>query len=366
MQSANFELNFNPSGNKNKLIRCNNEQAIKFELPDIIYLYKGNILTPLNIDEYEGDRNNIDVLKLSNTEDDNSIVNDTFTKTYINIKTQEKIQVKISMHGTFYELNVDHRKKYIDTYLKLKSTYGRDLVEERIIKIENEIESVNSILKLIYDEKIYDKLIMKTKHLTANSKFCTIYKQNGEKKYDVQSITHMHEKIRNEPEKYISDIRKNNIPINDINNSKEVCFKYLLSSFINILNRYKNYLNICVSNLREDPYNLNAMLYFNDIIENKIINVTDSNKNLIPSSIYNMYNNILIIDDLSTTGFSRNKSEHEICDSLILCKSNRVSNENKSWNIWPFSKQKKKINLLRIQRELKYDKIIGELDAIYK
>jgi len=162
-----------------------------------------------------------------------------------------------------------------------------ETVDDRINNINKEIDKIVDIRKLIYDEKIYDNLNNKEKHMNPNNKHfissspesCSIiYVQysifKNEDTYN-KTIDFMNglglpiEKIgKSRLVKIFNNIAKKNIHRNKY--VRKITNMFLLGDIITSLDSYRIYLDICIENLRN---NLNAMhpdIVANNISENYI------------------------------------------------------------------------------------------------
>src|SRR5690606_6694250 len=100
-----------------------------------------------------------------------------------------------------------YRKDYLKYIYKIKIDTGRDLVQEQLNYIDDQIKVSKDIIRMIYDDKIYDKLNPKAKHFK--------YKKKGflNGTGNLNFVTYIKKYVKNDSTDYIKLITDHNIPI---------------------------------------------------------------------------------------------------------------------------------------------------------
>ena len=216
--------------------------------------------------------------------------------------------------------------------------------------------------------------------INPNDGFNSAKKQDGSDKKDQHFITYVSNIIEYDKSDFIHHIINNSIGIEnkDINNMenesdkngyiKEICYKYLISLIFTNLKTYVNYLKLSVETIKKDPYAINKNYGFNDIINDKVIKIDETNKDIINKIIYDRYENIIRIKDYFAPGFCRNVNVHTNCSYFILCKAKNYNNENKSWNIFLDPGKNDgydEIGIDEIKNLFEYVNIVSKLEKVF-
>lgn len=285
------------------------------------------------------------------------------------------------------------REKFSDFVNYSKQYHNIDIVENKKNKIKNELSLVISILDFIYDKKIADNLNHKPKHLNPEKKsFTELFKDKDKNipkrdtngvfiirkimdscDYDlcIKRLTEHNIKIpiKNSPKKKRKKNankknkknkknanKKNEDKKNDDENrfEKELCYKYLLVLIIQNLKGYNSLLENSLQKINEDNYFASDRFGY-DVFPNRIIKITDKNKELV-GDVYTKFENIIIIRTGILNGFIREGTEYIKSYGFILCQSKNT----KMWNIFCYSEN---------NNTIKYDIIknyFQDLDKIIK
>lgn len=252
---------------------------------------------------------------------------------------------EIRLYLSFKEIDNDHKNDYLRLLEKIKLENGRDLVTERKMKITTEIENVKKIKDYILNEKIHEKFnYKKDKHIKSslnilnfkNTDRKDIYGMFTTRLLDTNIVLNRFDQLN---QAYNFPHKKINIDDESIHETeknsyiKEIIYKYLLLTVLKTIDEYINGLHMFIKNIETDSYYICSDLGMNDVIKNKIIEITDSNRNLI--ELEDHYDKIFVIKDYYTPGIVRTESDFYTANCIILCRSKL--DRGGLWNIFPGS-----------------------------
>lgn len=223
------------------------------------------------------------------------------TKYETNNNPNDYIEIgEISFHGK----SIDIPKDYIE---KCKRSYKkRNVLPERIHKINNEIRRVDELVFKIKTEVIYNLNFSKGR---GASHYCNVEnKITGVNKYikslflyDLNLIT---DSLKIKLINYINNCLK--IYIDDNATLEEIFIYFALCNILKNIEHYKNYLNECIKQINADLFNLNKQYcMFSDIVEDRIIENDKEFVKYLKNHIYLktiMYTRLIIKINVSVQG----------------------------------------------------------------
>jgi hypothetical protein len=258
---------------------------------------------------------------------------------YSNINYITKIKTKqtLNIHESYYNASLinKERKKFQKKVYTMKKK-GINIVQERLLIIDDEISRISYIKKYFEENINQNTLNCKHKHINDNTDFYNTEKgqENGTNYglFLLRFVEHddMLNSVNNS--KYNIKIKKQNI--NMLGNSDyvvELIYKYIFVRILTELELYANYLNEAKNNIKRAKFNMHDIFCFNNIIENKVVKIDETNKHMINLEDY--YDEIYVVKDYYIIGMVRNKDIFSMCNCYIICHSKQ--DRGSKWNIFP-------------------------------
>lgn len=260
--------------------------------------------------------------------------NNTGTATYENKSNNYKsvITLKVFMEE---EKNINFDVGNIDLN-KLKL--------ERLKKINDEIGRVTNIIAYLNSEDVVNHLNIKkigSKHLKSalpnNYKNCNKNKRN--RAHSVLPLDLFYRTIH----EYEEELKNNGIIIDKKNFERDAYNKKIIISVIcfrtlNTLKEYVNYLQQCIKIIEQNPKNLlEPRMCFTDVIEERIIEITDINRHILKEDKLDLFEKSFLIRDPNIIAYNKLSNENDIkkCTGYILCKSKSGrAKKGCEWNIF--------------------------------
>jgi len=358
-------------GCKNKFIPINDNDAItiKFVYRDFFHMiYHNNKLESITFDNYEKAKNNPNIIRTFIREDN--------TFKYHNKELNSDFMLDVENNKLMVEsVDFDETsvKKYNETYEKIKNETERELLEERKIKINEEIGRITDIIQHVINIK--NNITIKPTHydingenfITKDNKTCSVnaiitklfvnlatYEKAKKQIQDYLTINYDNIIKQKKLKKIITNTKNNNIK-NNLNDKKiiEFCNHYSLSCILKNLGNYIIYLQACINNLSE-PYKLHNSLGFNNTYPERVIRT---------SKTQGRYDDNIYILDKNIDGYYRDNKIYKLVQGFILCHSK----DNDKWNIFLIANNEYNVSRKKFLKYLDYKKFIDRLDnAIYK
>lgn len=311
---------------------------------------------------------NLDTRKLTYVADDMIYPN-------IDIKFGE-----MTLVGDTITIDENIKNEYRNLVKEIETKKGRNLVIERIEKIQNEIEKilkikliVENIINNLNDNVIQDKILNlkkgahHTPHTYDNHAF--FKEENTRSKKHGIMLNSFSDDIH--IDKYINRLNENGIQIVNIdknlcNNEQimnkfrnELYTKLMLSNIYTNICTYINWLKMSIDQVQKDTFYLSKKYFCYDVIENRIMKLPQNFDNIL-----HCFDDVFSFRDYNESSFCKEVNNenfiYKIANGLLLCKSNKDG----KWNIFPSSYEEigdieniEKNNIIKIIdyiKELKY------------
>lgn len=276
--------------------------------------------------------NKINKLKSIEANNNSAILNygDGIFKSQIQV-TRSIINI-ITSSITGRSLHIDKYNQLVKKHIKdIKLKYNRDLVKERILRINREIEFVESILSRLDDDISFDNINPKADHLKF-SRFNKIDNKCLPEKSSViilqQYKTDLNFKL------HVNKVINENNKINEHHYNNN-CYKYIYESIKTHLKDYLNYLKLCKTTVEERPYYIDCRYCFNDVARNFIITKDHLLFDKIKFTNKSLYNEIIYIKNDKINAIYKDITDvnYYYANGYVLARAERYS-KNQYWNIF--------------------------------